>query len=217
MKSDSATSTAVLLRRVRWITLAMLAVLGTLWAVHWLNRAAPPPMPGGQVLIGGPFDLVDQRGARMTDQMLRGRYMLVYFGFSFCPDICPTDLAAISQGLAAFESANPSAAAKVQPIFISLDPERDTPATLKTYAEAFHPRLLALTGSRPAIDAAIKAYRVVARKNVTSGDDANYLIDHSSNIYLMGPDGQFVDVLTPTPDALPKPDQVLAMLKAHVS
>ena len=104
-----------------------------------------PPLEGAR--IGGPFTLTDQNGRKVSDTSFPGKYKLIYFGYTFCPDVCPVDLQLIGRGLAAFEKSDPARAAKVQPIFITTDPERDTPPVLKEYVAAFHPRLIGLTGT----------------------------------------------------------------------
>ncbi len=148
------------------------------------ESAKPKPNPS----IGGPFSLVDQDGNGVTDMDFRGQYLLIYFGYTYCPDVCPTSLTDMSDALEELGDE----ASKVTPILITIDPARDTPEHLKEYASFFHPRLRALTGTREQISAAAKAYRVYFNKTKQAGagpDD--YLMDHSSAIYLMGPDGDF--------------------------
>jgi protein SCO1/2 len=141
----------------------------------------------GQALIGGPFQLTDHTGKRVTDRDFRGRYMLVFFGFTFCPDVCPSALQVMS---AALDKLGPKADRFV-PLFITVDPERDTPAQLAMYVQSFHPRLVGLTGTPAEIEAVTKAYRVYARKASDPKSSAGYTIDHSSIIYVMGPDGAY--------------------------
>ena len=143
---------------------------------------------GGIARIGGPFVLVDHTGAERTEADLKGRHALIYFGYSFCPDVCPTALADM---LIALDELGP-AAARVQPVFITIDPDRDTPAVLKDYIPAFHPRLIGLSGSAAQVGKAARAYRVYYAKvdDPEAGD--NYLMDHSSVIYLMDPDGRYL-------------------------
>ena len=140
-------------------------------------------------LFGGPFALIDHDGRAVTDKDFSGRHMLVYFGYTFCPDVCPTDLTNIA---AALDAVGPLAD-KVQPIFVTVDPARDTMKVMRDYARAIHPSLLGLTGAEGQVAAVSRAYRVhrrVFRVEGTSKDD--YLVDHSSLAYLMGPDGKFV-------------------------
>ncbi len=146
----------------------------------------------GKAMIGGPFSLTDHTGKRVTDQDFRGRFMLVFFGFTFCPDACPSGLQVIA---AALDKLGPKAKS-VTPILITLDPERDTPAQLASYVKSFHPRLVGLTGTQAEIDAVAKAYRVYAKKVPDPKSTAGYTIDHSTFIYLMGPDGTYVTHFT---------------------
>jgi protein SCO1 len=139
----------------------------------------------GAALIGGPFTLTDQHGTKTSDSNFRGRLMLVYFGYSFCPDVCPTDLAAISTAIDLLGLSGDA----VQPIFITIDPERDTVQRLAEYASLFHPRLIALTGTSDEIRQVTSEYRVYFEK---SGTGPNYQVNHSDIIYLMGRDGRFI-------------------------
>jgi protein SCO1/2 len=172
----------------------VLALAGGLWLVGSAlaeDRAAPktPALPDLPIRFGGPFALTDHHGEPRTDRDFRGRFMLIQFGYTFCPDICPISLDTMSTALDLLGAA----AEQVQPIFISVDPERDTPAALAEYVEHFHPRLLAMTGTEQAVRAVAKAYRVHRHKVVPDGTDpADYLVDHGSITYLMGPDGCFV-------------------------
>lgn len=143
---------------------------------------------GGIARIGGPFVLVDHTGAERTEADLKGRHALIYFGYSFCPDVCPTALADM---LIALDELGP-AAARVQPVFITIDPDRDTPAVLKDYIPNFHPRLIGLSGSAAQVSRAARAYRVYYAKVDDPNAGDNYLMDHSSVIYLMDPDGRYL-------------------------
>jgi protein SCO1 len=139
--------------------------------------------------IGGPFALVDGDHKSVTDQNFRGKFMLVYFGYTFCPDVCPTTLNEIAE---AMDKLGP-AAARVQPIFITVDPNRDTPDVMKQYTASFSPKLLGLTGTPEQIAKVAKEYRVYYAEHRTGPGPNDYSMDHSSIIYLMGPDGQFVE------------------------
>src|ERR1700759_3227408 len=140
----------------------------------------------GQIAVGRPFTLIDQNAQRRSSSDFRGKYQLIYFGYSFCPDVCPTTLAVMSQALDKMGvDAN-----RIVPVFITIDPERDTPAILKQYMAEFGPRFVGLTGSPASIAAVEKAYRVYAKKQPLPG--GGYGMDHSSVIYLMGPDGKVV-------------------------
>ncbi len=139
-------------------------------------------------LVGGPFTLEDGNGKQVTDRDFRGKYMLVYFGYTFCPDVCPTTLNAVANAL---DRLGPKAD-RLQAIFITVDPKRDTPAVMKRYTAAFSPRLLGLTGTPEEIARAAKAYRVYYAVHRTGPGPNDYSVDHSSILYLMGPDGKFV-------------------------
>jgi len=141
----------------------------------------------GQALVGGPFTLTDHTGKHVTEQDFRGRTMVVFFGFTFCPDVCPSGLQVMS---AALDKLGPKAD-RVVPVLITVDPERDTPAQLAMYVQSFHPRLVGLTGTPAEIEAVAKAYRVYVRKVGDPKSTAGYTIDHSSIIYVMGPDGAY--------------------------
>jgi protein SCO1/2 len=142
----------------------------------------------GKALVGGPFTLVDASGKTVTDQNFRGRYMLIFFGFTHCPDICPAEL----QVMAAALDQLGDKAKKVVPIFITLDPERDTPEAVGAYVKNFSPNIVGLTGSMDAISAAAKAYRVSFSKFQDPTGGENYTIDHSALAYLMGTDGEYI-------------------------
>ena len=146
----------------------------------------------GREPVGGPFSLIDQSGKIRTNEDFRGKLMLIYFGFTYCPDICPTDLQNIGLAL---DQLGPDGD-KVQPLFITLDPERDTADHLKEYLSLFHPRIIGLTGDAAAIGAAADAFKVYyARVSNKQGDD--YTIDHTAFIYLMGVDGNYLGFFPP--------------------
>ncbi len=141
--------------------------------------------------IGGPFRLVDQQGRTVTDRDFRDRYMLVTFGYSFCPDVCPLSLLNITRALKIFRREDPARAAMIRPVFISIDPERDTPETLAAFASHFDPSLVALTGSLPEIRRVALQYGVEFEKRQDASLNG-YLMDHTAFIFLMGPDGQYL-------------------------
>jgi len=139
-------------------------------------------------LVGGPFALTDEDGQPFTDRDLKGRPFLVFFGFTHCPDVCPTKLFEISQVLTIVEKEQPDIAA----LFISVDPERDTPEAMKRYLSSFNPRIKGLTGDQAAVDDAVKAYRAYAKK---VPQETGYTMDHTSIVYLMNDNGEFVTSL----------------------
>ena len=164
----------------------------------------------GTPAIGGPFTLVDGDGRTVTDADFRGRTLVVYFGFSFCPDVCPTTLAIMARAIDLLGADGEA----VVPVFITVDPARDTPAVVGAYVANFHPRMVGLTGSAEQVEAAAKAYKVYYAKAETeaaAGSD-EYLMDHSSIIFLIGPDGRYLDHFTGGTGA----EQLAAGLRAHL-
>jgi len=154
----------------------------------------------GQADVGGPFQLTDQHGKRVSDADFRGRFMLIDFGYSFCPDVCPTTLAVMAQALEKLGGR----AGRVTPVFITIDPERDTPKVLDEYMKSFGPAFVGLTGSPAEIKDVEKKFRVYAAKKPLEG--GNYGMDHSSVLYLMGPNGKMISFFdeTVSPDDLAK-------------
>lgn len=187
-----------------WLALTAVlvaGVVGFLWVLA--DRPSAPSQSGpsqpGQALVGGPFALTDQTGARVTDETFRGQYMLVFFGFTFCPDVCPTELQTISDAL---DRLKPNKAEKITPVFITIDPERDTPGVMAEYIRHFHPRQVGLTGTPDEIAAAARAYRVYYQKAPgASGAADDYFMDHSAITFLMGPDGRYVAHFSPGTNA----------------
>lgn len=170
------------------ITIALVIVVGTLFVA--------PATAEEQIVVdrtaNGPFSLIDHNGRSVTDHDFRGKFMLVFFGYTFCPDVCPIDLQIISKAVDALGEAG----TQVQPIFITVDPERDTVEVLARYVSHFHPRLLGLTGTPEQVAMAAQSYGVLyitALDAVSDSDGAHaqYLVDHSTLTYLLGPDGRF--------------------------
>jgi protein SCO1/2 len=150
-----------------------------------MGRGQGPSLP--QVAaIGGPFSLTDQNGRTVTDQDFKGRPFLVFFGFTHCPDVCPTTMFEISEIM---RKLGPQGD-RVGAVFITVDPERDTPKALKDYVSSFDPRIVALTGDEAAIAAVAKSYRAVYRKAPLK--EGGYTMDHTAIVYLMGKDGRFI-------------------------
>ena len=148
-------------------------------------------MWGREPVVTG-FDLIDHNGKQRTDAHFRGQFLVVYFGYMFCPDICPTDLQVIAR---AIDELGPAGKA-VQPLFITVDPERDTPEKLASYVPLFHPRLIGLTGSPEQTRRVAQVYKVYYAKNVDAGT-STYLLDHSAYIYLVDGEGRYVGFLPP--------------------
>jgi protein SCO1/2 len=143
----------------------------------------------GHGKMGGAFTLIDQHGKTRTDEEFRGKYMLIYFGYSFCPDVCPLGMNNISEALKLLGRDLDS----VVPIFITIDPERDTSENLKIYGSNFHPNFILLTGTQVQLDPVMKAYKVYAAKATPDGTMADYLMDHSTMIYLVDREGKFLE------------------------
>ena len=158
--------------------------------------------------IGGPFALTDHTGKPRTDADFRGKLMLVYFGFTYCPDICPTDLQAMGLAIDRLGAAGEA----VQPLFVTLDPERDTREVLAEYAPMFHPRMIALRGDDAALRQAARGYRVYFAKAKT-GDANSYTVDHSGFVYLMDRDGGYLGFFPPGTS----PERMAASIKPHLS
>jgi cytochrome oxidase Cu insertion factor (SCO1/SenC/PrrC family) len=157
--------------------------------------------------IGGPFDLIDHDGRRRSDADFRGKLVLIYFGYTHCPDVCPTELQGLSLALDMLGTAGDA----VQPIFITVDPARDTPTHLADYVTAFHPRLVALTGEDSAIRKVALAYKVYfARSGAARGGD--YAVDHTGFIYLVGKDGRYLGFLPPGST----PEQIVEAVRAKL-
>jgi len=184
--------------RTGWmLTLAALAIVAVIG--YWLsgNLSGGPVSNGangqpvvstGTPQIGGPFALVDQDGETVTQDSFGGKYLLIYFGYTYCPDVCPTDLAKIASAMDALGAD----ADKVQPIFITVDPERDTPEQMKLYVKQFYPRLIGLTGTPEQIAAAAQAYRAQYEKVKDPKAEGGYSMEHTPYIYFMSPDNKFL-------------------------
>jgi len=193
------------LGRVAGVVLVISAVLVGEWL--WLDAGRPGPAGGDMPRItaqaaapGGAFSLVDHLSRPVTDRSFRGSYVVMVFGYTACPDVCPTTLNTVA---AAMDFLGSKARA-VQPVFVTVDPERDTPAVLAAYVSAFHPRLLGLTGSPAQIRQITRDYRVyVAKGDAGHGSDP---IDHSAYVYVLGPDGRMLTYLKhdATPQAMAK-------------
>jgi protein SCO1/2 len=176
-----------------WIAGVLVALLigsgaGMVWLVQ--HPAAESGSAGsfGGASIGGPFVLTDGSGKAVTDKDFRGHFLLVYFGYTFCPDVCPTTLNDVAQ---AMEKLGPRAA-NVQVLFITVDPKRDTPKVIEQYAAAFSPKFIGLTGTPDQIKTVAREYRVYYAEHRTGPGPNDYAMDHSSILYLMGPDGGFI-------------------------
>ncbi|MEG3176759.1 SCO family protein [Sphingomonas sp. RB3P16] len=175
---------------VRTLSALLLAAL----PIGCSGPATPARAPLDGARIGVPFRLIDQDGKPRTDRDFAGRYRILYFGYTFCPDVCPTDLQTIGAGLRLFEAKDAKRAASVVPIFVTVDPKRDTPAVLKPYVAAFHPRMVGLTGPADAIAAVAKGYGVMVAAEKPNAE-GNYLVAHGRMAFLMDPAGKPVALL----------------------
>lgn len=156
------------------------------------SKKSPADAPLAGASIGGPFTLVDGDGKTVRDTDFAGKYRIMYFGYTFCPDVCPVDVQNIGGAMKLLDKQDPALSARIVPIFVTIDPARDTPKVVKEFTSAFYPRMIGLTGSAEAIDAAAKAYRVPYAKRVTP---SGYLMDHGRQAYLMGPQGEPIALL----------------------
>ena len=182
-----------------FLVLATVLAAGALWRLGDLRaQRGTQTISIDKVELGGPFTLTDQNGQKRSDSEFRGKYMLVFFGYTFCPDVCPTTLAVMA---AALDKMGPGAD-RIVPIFISVDPNRDKPDVLKAYLSAFGPRFVGLTGTEEEIAATAKAYRVYVQTHKDEGE--NYTVDHSGVVYLMDKSGAFLGnySLDASPDKL---------------
>jgi protein SCO1/2 len=176
-----------------------LLLLAGLLALAGCNRASEaPPLEGAA--IGGPFTLVGENSQPVQSSSFDGKYRLIYFGYTFCPDVCPTDVQILMKGYQLFEKQDAKRAAEIVPIFITLDPARDTPDVLKKWTDAFDPHLIGLTGTVPQIDAVAKQFAVYFKRERPNKDGA-YLVDHARMALLMGPKGEPIALIPQDKDA----------------
>jgi len=159
----------------------------------------------GKALIGGPFSLIDHTGKRVNEKTYAGKFMLIFFGYTFCPDVCPTELQVMSVAMDNLGSQ----AKRIQPLFITIDPDRDTVGQMAEYVSNFHGSLVGLTGSAQEIAGAAKSYRVFYARAKGDAAKEDYLMDHTSNIYLMDEKGEFIKHF---PFGV-KPDELAAEIK----
>ena len=205
-----------LILTVAAVAAGALAIVGVLLA----TTPIPRPLTSGAAVvgksirtgtpaIGGPFTLVSTDGETVTDQSFRGKWLLIFFGYTFCPDLCPTALTNVSVALEKFGADT----RQLQPLFVTVDPQRDTRDVMANFLKSFDPRILGLTGTQAQIDSVIKQYRlyVALQKSETGGGD--YLVEHSAYIYLMDPEGKFVNVIEGKEDG----DAIAAWLRKEMT
>jgi protein SCO1/2 len=180
---------SISLRRGGLLVLLLTLLLG---ACGQSAPAEDPPLKGAR--LGGAFSMTDQNGRPVTERSWPGKYQLVYFGYTFCPDVCPVDMRVLGAGLRRFEESDPTRGARVQPLFVSVDPARDTPQVLREFTANFHPRLIGLTGTPDELARMARAYGAsyMRQEGVTPG---SYLMDHTRNAVLYDPDGHPVAMI----------------------
>ncbi|WP_237182566.1 SCO family protein [Roseomonas marmotae] len=218
---------------IRLLVVVLVLGLGGLWGSAWFmrqpgeslsdaflrqasfltGRESEAPFAGGirlpqGVTMGGPFTMLDQDGRTVTQADFGGQLLVGYFGYSFCPDVCPTELGSIG---AAMDLLSEAEAARVTPLFVTVDPQRDTPEQLKVYVSNFHPRMVGLTGTPEQVAEMARKFRVYYSK-VQRPEMTEYLMDHSSFIYLIGGDGQVRSLLRP----LTSPEEIAAAIRAQL-
>ncbi len=221
-----------MIRMVRWLAVLLLVLLGGTWAFAWVTRAPgeglgeafagrlallfggqqPVPAMGGVQLpqgmsLGGAFSLVDQRGQPVTEASYAGKWLLVYFGYTFCPDVCPTELGTMA---AAIDALGPLGE-RVTPVFVTIDPQRDTVAQMAEYVGRFHPRMQGLTGTPEQVAEAARRYRVYFAR-AQRAESSDYLMDHSSFVYLVGPDARVRTLFRPEAG----PDDIAATMRTQL-
>ncbi len=172
--------------------LRLLCLLLAFAAAACSRASDAPPLQGAK--LQNSFTLTDQNGRQVSDSQFAGKYRLVYFGFTYCPDVCPVDLQNIGKAMRQLEKSDAGTAERVQPIFITVDPERDTPKVMKEYVSAFHPRIVGLTGSREQIAEVAKKHGVFFQKGEQSGS-SDYLVNHSRMALLFGPKGEPIAII----------------------
>ena len=166
----------------------------------------------GNALVGGPFELIDHRGETVTQEALNGNFTLMVFGYTFCPDVCPTELSTVTAAFDGYASEFGDLPEEIKAYFVTIDPERDTQEQMALYMSNFHPRMVGLTGTPEQIKKAAGAYRIYYAKVKDEGSAAEYLMDHSALIFLMGPDGEY---LTHFSYGTP-PEAITASLKKYL-
>jgi len=199
-------------RRLRLLILASLAlaVAGIVAAEALLIMSSRPRVTtSGTATIGGPFTLVATNGQNVTDRTYRGKWVLIYFGYTYCPDACPTALANISIALEKLGSETRN----LQPLFVTVDPQRDTRDVMAEYLKSFDSRIIGLTGTKDQIDRVIKEYHLYVSRQKSDTDANNYLVSHSSYIYLMDPQGKFVNVIAGSDDG----EEIAAWLRKEMA
>jgi protein SCO1/2 len=181
-------------------------------ALAGCSATPPAPSPLAGARIGGPFALTDQDGKSVTDKSFAGKYRIMYFGYTYCPDVCPTTAQAIGAAMRKLDASDPAVSAKVVPVFVTVDPTRDTPAVLKQFVRAFYSRFVGLTGSVNAITTVSHEYGVFAAKDKPT-PNGGYLVGHSNAAYLMDPDNKPIALLPTDQGADATADEIKRWVK----
>lgn len=192
------------------IAAALLVLAGCGEAPSTENATTEAPLAGAT--IGGPFTLTNQDGERVSDTQFAGKYRVMYFGYTYCPDICPVDAQRIGAAVRQLEKTDPAIAEKVVPIFVTVDPERDGPDEVKAFVSNFHPRMVGLTGTTEEIAAVAKRFAIYYAAQPAS-EGGGYLVDHQQLAYLMGPSGEPIALL-PVEES---PEAIAAEIKRWVT
>lgn len=177
-----------------YIAVVAAVLLAIATAIWWQRPAAAPEGNLSGAQVGGPFALVDSKGNPVTQASYAGKWRLMYFGYTYCPDICPTDTAKMAQAVRLFDHEHPGASARLAPLFVTVDPERDTPAVLAEFSGHFHPAITGLTGTPQQVADMLKTYRIFAQK-VPGATEGSYTMDHLAVFYLMDPENRPVAFL----------------------
>jgi cytochrome oxidase Cu insertion factor (SCO1/SenC/PrrC family) len=207
MENQKSGDQKTLLKRMLFAGLML--VIAAAIAAYALLSTGRVPSGSGTPLVGGPFSMVDHTGRNVTEKTYAGKPMLLFFGFTYCPDVCPTELQVMAAALEQLGNKG----AEIQPIFVSIDPARDTPDVLKAYVENFGPSFIGLTGTPEQVAAMAQTYKVFFEKRENKEAPDNYLMDHSSIIYLMGRDGKYLRHFSYTTDAAKLVEGLVEALK----
>jgi protein SCO1/2 len=188
--------------------------ISLLLALAACSNASPadPPLAGAK--IGGPFQLIDQDGRAITEKAFAGKYRIMYFGYTYCPDVCPTTAQTIGAAMRLLDKSDPALSVRVVPVFVTVDPERDTPAVVKQFVGAFYPRFIGLTGSSAAIDTIKSEYGVFSSKGKTT-PNGGYLVEHSNAAYLMDSNGKPLALLPTEQGAQTTADEIKRWVKTN--
>lgn len=192
------------------ISVILLIAAAIVWTVFLNKDDTPTAAENSRALIGGSFELTNHTGQPVTDKDFLGKYMIVYFGYTFCPDVCPMDLQIMADSLRNLAQLDSDKLEKITPVFVTIDPERDTVDVMAEYVAFFHEDLIGLTGTVEQVDAIKKAYRVYAAK---ADDSPDYLVDHTAYTYFMDTDGTLLKHFNHGEDPEMMASQMAALIK----